>query len=116
MEKVRLYDFFVHYVRSDGTKAYVPVFHVKGPQYAIAVVSKYISDFKSMRAVRIRFYIIDYMYIERNFLGFNTYKRGCGKIPGKNRNAALNELKRRLEYFGLKFDSLIEIKVAKNNE
>lgn len=54
MEKVTLYDFIVHYVRSDGTKASVPVFHVKGPQYAIAVASKYISDFKSMRAVRVR--------------------------------------------------------------
>lgn len=54
MEKVKLYDFIVHYVRSDGTKASVPVFHVKGPRYAIAVASKYISDFKSMRAVRVR--------------------------------------------------------------
>lgn len=63
-----------------------------------------------------KMYVIDYMYIQINFIGLNTYKRGCAAIPGNNRNEAEKELERRLAFFGLQLDQVIEVKRLKKNE
>lgn len=54
MQKVKLYDFTVHYARPDGTKDSVTVSHVRDPQHAIEVAMKYLDGCHIIRAERVR--------------------------------------------------------------